>query len=75
MGKRDFSQLLFCICSSPGRMQRILHGHKLLITGTINTIVSEHTLHSAMSEVTESKEEVVGEEKMLEKENVSKGAH
>lgn len=36
---------------------------------------NEHTLHSAVSEVTESKEEVVGEEKMLEKENVSKGAH
>lgn len=48
----------------------ILHGHKLLITGTINTIISEHTFHSAMSEVTESKEEVVGEEKMLEKENL-----
>lgn len=48
----------------------ILRGHKLLITSTINTIISEHTFHSAMSEVIESKEEVVGEEKMLEKENM-----
>lgn len=41
-----------------------------MITGTINAIISEHTFHSAMSKVTESKEEVVGEEKMLEKGNI-----
>lgn len=41
-----------------------------MITGTINIIISEHTFHSVLSKVTESKEEVVGEEKMLEKENM-----